>query len=273
MAESRLFAVAHPGKYKTPEYSETPIDELTGLPWCFAPNPDLCLPSESTGDPQDGEWNHQFPKVEVRYSKNPILTDLGREALEGLRWQWVGYDDHHLGYNPEFRGPRQPATTKQLATTMLFGRAGYIPPDAIDFTGDRAKVRHLTDEERRYLWESRQVRVATPGLVDKFLFRYAFSHEVDHIEERYRDEYLHTYNHERRIYLAHYLSAQLIERAVEPMQADYQVARRQGGFFFETPPQLRDLVKAYIVSGRRFGFAAAALTARIGQYNRELKVA
>lgn len=271
MAEAALFPIRdHPYGYEIPDLVETPTDDTTGLPWCFAPNPDLQPVSKRAGIAQAGEWNHQFPKVEARYSANPILSDLGRKALEGLRWQWVDYDDHHLGYNLEFRGPRQPATRKQLATTMLFGRAGFIPEFALDFSGDRAKERRLHAEERKYLWESGQVRVADPGLIDKFLFEFVFSHDVDHIREREIDEFLHTRQYERRIYLAHSISAKLIERAFEPMQETYQVAKRDGGLFFQAPNHVRDLVKAYVASGRKFGPATSALSARLGQYNREL---
>ena len=259
--------------YTLPDLPETPVDAMSGLPLCFAPNhnlPPIPFAGQRNWNRQ-GEWNHQYPRVEVLHGANPALKGLGRMALLNLRWQWVTYNDHHEGYNPNFIGPKQPATPEQLASTIVMGMAGYIPEESLDFSGTEPKIRNLTAEERRLLWESGQVRVGSETEVRQYLFQYVFSQGVDHIRERELDEFLHTYNLERRIHLGHCLSAKIIERAVEPLEPMYSQARKDGLLATYAATNPRDFVKPMLTSGRRFKRVFDALHKKLGPYNRQLK--
>lgn len=277
----RSTVVGHP-YYRLPDLPLTPIDEATGLPWCFAPNPYL-PPAPKPNEPnydRSAEWNHQFPKVEVIYGGNPVLEGLGRMALLNLRHQWVGFNDHHIGYNPNFIGPLQPATTSRFAATIVMGLAGYVPEFSLDFSVSKPRERRLTPEERRFLWESGQLKVACESEVVHYLFDYVFQQDVDHIRETEMDEFLHTFDLQRRIFLGHTLAAKIIERAVEPFNGVYATAHKQGllqlrgprSSCVRPPTHPRDLVKGMITSGRRFGKVYSELHKKLGSANRVRKM-
>lgn len=279
---TRSTITSHPFDYELPDLPLTPIDERTGLPWCFAPNPDL--PSvPKTGErnlERIAEWNHQFPKVEVLYGANPALEGLGRMALLNLRHQWVAYKDHHEHYNPNFIGPLQPATPGRLAATVVMGLAGYVPEYCLDFSGRRPRERWLKSEEREFLWKSDELKVACEGEVIQFLFEYVFQQDIDHIRENEMDEFLHTFDLSRRIFLGHCLAAKIIERAVEPFNGVYAAAHKQGLLRApvnkdrakQPPAHPRDLVKSKLTSGSRFGKVYNELHKKLGTYNRARKV-
>ena len=276
----RPTVVGHPHGYELPDLPLTPIDEMSGLPWCFAPNLDLSPPPRGANYARKGEWNHMFPRVEVVYSDNPALEGLGRMALLNLRHQWVEFNDHHYGYNPNFIGPKQPATARRLAGTLVFGLAHFVPEYAISFKGDKPKARRLTVEERLWYWESGQLKVADEGSVVSCLSEYVLSQEADHIHPNEIEEFLHTFNTERRIHLGHRLAAKMIERAIEPFEPMYAKARKQDllmTFDMQThelrPPSRnpRDLVKQKLTSGRKFGRFESELRRRLGAHNRQRK--
>ena len=195
--------------YRQPSHPTRPIDELTGLPYCFVSNPDLppILPP-GTNIVRAADWDHQFPRVETKYGANPVLLRHGGAlALMNLRIQWTSYQEHHeIWNNAEYIGPKQPATTEQLAATLLFGLSGYIPPIGINLNSKKPQEQRFSDQERRFLWKSGQVRVACELPVLNYLRSYVLSQEVDHIKQSELDEFLHTFNLERRIYLAHRLA-------------------------------------------------------------------
>jgi hypothetical protein len=273
--------ISHPHGYELPDLPYTPIDESTGLPWCFAPNPNLPPIPTGTNENRDGEWNHMFPKVEVLYGDNPVLDGLGRMALLNLRHQWVEFNDHHYGYNPNYIGPLQPATHRRLAATVIMGLAGFVPEYALNFKNDKPTTQRLAPEERRILWESGQLKVASEGDALKYLGWYIFEQDVDHIRPTEIDEFLHTFNLERRIHLGHCLTAKIIERAIEPVDGIYAKAYKQGalaipdlaGKINRPPKSPRDLVKHKLTSGRRFGSVYNELHRKLGAHRRKLALA
>lgn len=258
-----------------PDLPETPVDIETGLPYCFVPNPEvqMVLDTGVGRSTQEVERQHQYPKVEVLYAANPLLQDHdAKQALLNLRWQLVTYNDHHYGYNLHYKGPWQPSTPAQLGVTIVMALSNFIPEVGLDFTGARPKERRMDEYDRRYLQESGQVHIGNEGDVLRYLFRHVLSQEVDHIRDREIDEFLHTFIPERKIYLGHCIAAKIVERAVEPVEGVYAKARRNGLLapvdkskrFVRPPQHPRDLVKAKLTSGRRFGQMVNSLHHRLG---------
>lgn len=251
---------------------ETPID-YTGLPFCFAPYENLApvVPQGEINRDRLADWNHMFPKYEIHTSNSPVLQeDLGRLALQNARVQWVDYSQHHDKYNHWFKGPKQPQTSEDLFKTLVMATAGYIPAKAIDLSGDDPKIVELTNSQRKFLWMSGQVRQYDESSVRSYLFDYALSQDVDHIHERSLDEFLHTFNLEKKIHLGHCIAAKIVERAVEPIEYIYSTAQRSELLKPGLPKHPRDYVKHRMIpSPHRFGRVMNILSMRLGAYNRE----
>lgn len=261
--------VNHPRGYELPDLPLTPIDESTGLPYCFFPNPDFATTSRATYGIAD--WNHQFPRVEVLHSGNPVLQGLAKLALMNLRVQLVNFDEHHDKYNPCFIGPLQPGTDEQLAITIAMGLAEYVPSVGIDLSGAKPVERHMDRNTRDRLWNSGQLRVACESSPRMYLFDYIFRHDVDHIRESELDEFLHTFDRERKLYLGHTLVAKIIERAAEPIDGVYATARKNGEIPQTLPKHSRDFLKAKITAPKgAYGRASNALHHRFGEHKRSL---
>jgi hypothetical protein len=73
----------------TAELLQTPIDEFSGLPYCFAASEDLAsVVAKSMNLDRQGDWNHMFPKYEVKTSTSPVLqNDMAKLALISSRVQ------------------------------------------------------------------------------------------------------------------------------------------------------------------------------------------
>lgn len=256
------------------ELLQTPVDEFSGVPYCFAA-PESLAPVAAKGANLDrrGDWNHMFPKYEVKTSDSPVLQDdLAKLALISARVQWVDYDQHHYVYNPQFVGPPHPQDEEALATTLVMTEAGFVPEMAIDLSGSEPRVVGQTLAQRHEFWLSGQVRAWDVVAVRKWLFGYVFRQEVDHIRESELDEFLHTFNLERRIHLGHCLAAKMVERAVEPIDAVYSTARKQGLLPVAATANIRDFVKPRLTPGKGFGPVFSALHQKLGSYNRERKL-
>jgi hypothetical protein len=266
--------------YRLPDYPTRPIDEVTGLPYCFVPGDDL-VPVVPRGSNivRLGDWDHHYPKVETKFGANPILQEEGASlALMNLRVQWTNYDEHHNFWNDApMIGPMQPASRQQLAATLLFGMSGYIPEIGLNLRNRKLEEQKLSNYTRRFLVESGQVRIADESTTLSYLRSYVMSQEVDHIKETELDEFLRTLSLSRRIYLGHCLAAKIIDRAVEPFDATYALAQKQGlltvkdsvrGSSGYAPTNPRDLLKAKLTQGRRFGPIMNALAHRLAEHRK-----
>jgi hypothetical protein len=255
----------------------TPHDEATGLPYCFAPNPDLPAVQVS-GVPNIerlADWNHMMPKYEVRTFGNEALGDIGKMALEGARVQWVDYNDHHYKYNFWFDGPEQPQDKEQLFQYLVMAEAGYVPAGAIDMSGNEPEVVELSVEERRALWESGQVRVYDKSIVRKFLFDYVFEQDLEHFSNkdlRKLREFLRTFDYERRIYLGCSLAARMIERAIDPVGGVYSTARAEESLPSYLPNNPRDLVKQSLLAPNKVGTVISEMSKKGGAFYRQAEL-
>jgi hypothetical protein len=246
----------------------TPTDIETGLPYCFLPPPDL-PPAPSAGFrniERHADWNHQFPKSDIRHSDIPVITDVGGLALQNLRVQWVDYDQHHKIYNFQFAGPVQPRSNSELFKTLVMGLAGSIPEMALDLSGDEPREVGLTPSQRHELWLSGQVRPCDARSVYTYLFNHVFEQDVDHIRFLELEEFLQTCNHQRKLYLGHCLAAKLVERAVEPIESVYRSAALNP----LVPVHPRDFVKRHLTPSR-FGPVINELHRVLGSERRRVR--
>jgi hypothetical protein len=253
-----------------PERYQTPVDEETGLPYCFVPPNDL-PPVKGPGEANIerlADWNHQFPRADIKYGNNPVISGIASMALLNLRGQWVDYRQHHDVYNPLFDNPRQPQTTNQLSTTLIMGLAGSVPEGALDLSREAPQIVSLSPKQRQNLWMSGQVRVLSTGEVSRYLFDHVFDQELDYINDDELVEFLCTFDWERRIFLGHRIAAKIVERAVEPVAPIYKAAHRQGDLHPAVPAHPRDFVKRKLTRSGKFGPVFNELHHRLGPERR-----
>lgn len=252
-------------------YFVTPVDELTGLPACFAPTEGLVPvpgPDDKNID-RPADWNHMFPRFEVMNNPESAFGQVGKIALMNLRAQWVEWHQHHDVYNYNFVGPKQPLTEAELARTSLFGLSGEVPEIAIDLSGFSPKQVGLTMKQRKHLWESGQVKVLSEGDVRKFLFEYVMQQDVDHIRTGELMEFLREMDMGRRIYKAHCLAAKIVERAVAPFQDEYSEFRLQSVNGETLPTNPRDFLKQKLIPRHAKGKLVSILNKKLGAFRRE----
>jgi hypothetical protein len=251
----------------------TPSD-ATGLPSCFAPTCKLPKPIQKLQPDAKriADLNHMFPKYEVHTSASPALqTAEAKAALIGARGQWVPFEQHHGPYNTLFAGPRQPQTTAELLKTLTFAAAGFVPEQAIDLSGDEPKLVGLTKKQRKWLWTSGEVKVINPADVSRFLLRTVLATEADHIPQIEVEEFLYTFDYERKLSLATSIAAKIVARAAEPIEQAYKNVQRQnvltfirvGNQKFPVPDNPRDLLQVKLVAGRRRGIVRNALAMKL----------
>lgn len=197
---------------------QTPIDELTGLPWLLYP-PEYPLPASRSEIADD---NHSFHP-----STHPTLTgSLAGVALRASRVQRTDWWDHHIIYHGYYTGPQLPESEHAIFQTIVFAAAGYIPDMAIDCRGYKPVHRQMDPAAKQRLWKSGEVRVHRPGVVRNFLADYLLQQDISHVSEGKIDEFLHTNNSAKRKFLGNWLLSQAAEVAVEPFSNGFMIAKQ-----------------------------------------------
>ena len=199
-----------------------PIDEITGLPLCFVPNPNITA-VVARNVLREADWDHQYTRAETRGGANPVLDlPYARFGLMHLRLQWTTWQEHHERWNNyPIVGPMQPASPQQLAATMLFGMSGYIPRRGIILAKDGPRYCNLSDQQRKILSVAGQVMPQNSGYPIAYLRWFVAQQETDHIRGIEIEEFLQTMNSRRRVYLANVLASKMVERAVAPLDSTY----------------------------------------------------
>jgi hypothetical protein len=273
MDMNELQTVVNEGK----ERYITPIDH-TGLPYCFAPSVRLPAPMTPQAENAKGEenrqadLNHMYPIYEVATCESPALaSDIAKAALIGARVQWVDFGQHHYVYNQLFVGPELPQTDAGLFTALAMATAGYIPENALDLSGAEPKIIGLTTKQRKWLWTEGHVTVRCQSDVSRYLLDYVMASEIDHIPQIEVEEFLYTFDYDRRLQLGRKVVGQIIERAAEPLEVPYLQARAQDVLTFvrighekkQAPNNPQDLVRAKLRAGKGFGYVQNALMMRL----------
>ena len=104
---------------------------------------------------------------------------------------------------------------------MCVRLANYVPKGGIDFVNNKPILRWLSDQERRFLIVSSQVRVASAVPVVRYLYESALLQNRHALNDAKIDEFLFTSDPERRLRCGHGLMATLLERQFEPFEAQY----------------------------------------------------
>ena len=209
----------------------TPVDELTGLPLLIAPRDDvpylLSHPKVNAARREAGERRH-IDRNHV-YHPSTRLTTEASKALQGSRIQYVMRLDHDT-YHAAYDGPSLPQTLEEHYYQMVFSAANYIPPRALDVSGDSPREITLTDAQILRFQSSGEVKMADSGKVGKFLEGFVLADpEFDHIPAKLIDEFL-TIGTEtaadlrRQRHLAHQLLSFVIDATTEPMYQAYKRA-------------------------------------------------
>ena len=196
----------------------TPIDEI-GMPLPLAPTD---FEPNDASQPQD--WHHHFhPR------RSPVLTqDWGGQAIRTVRVQKSDYIVHHNEYHGHYIGPPLPATPAEKFGLTVLATAGYVPGHAIEFRKDEPNIVPLSNEQRKRLWNSGELRNAAPELARKFILEYTMKQDLTEINEKLVDEFLGTSDVERKYKIGGTLLGFAIDAAVEPLAPFYRTAWEKG---------------------------------------------
>lgn len=202
----------------------TPMDAITGIPLPIFPRTDL--PPIPTGKARNTEriadWHHPFhPRLML------VSAGMGAVAVRNCRIQWAQYGDHHNRYHGAFLGPELPGDETEQFRTVVLAAAGYIPEEAIGFERNKPIMRQLTEDQRDFLWRSRQIRVANAACVRDFLLEYAIERNLHGIHTNRIDEFLHTNDPERKRQLGSTFLGIAAYAASEPVSFIYRQSRQK----------------------------------------------
>lgn len=192
----------------------TPTDELTGLP----------LPLSPIENPVEPNWHHHFhPRLSPRLVKRE-----GGAALRGVRLQRADYRAHN-GYHDAFVGPPLPKKMNDRFGLIIMSVAGYLPDQALDFSGDSPTITLLSEEQRLFLQTSGQIRSENLLGIRNFIREYVMAQDPEstNVNELTIEEFVFTKHEERRRLLGHTLLGLITDKATEPIGEKYYQARRQ----------------------------------------------
>src|SRR5262249_49825223 len=126
-------------------------------------------------------------------------------------------------------GPELPEEEIDQFSLVVLAAAGYIPSSAIDARSRRGPRRvKIKEAQRERLWESGEIRPDNLTVIRMFLGEFAVKQDLDEVSEDTIDEFLHTRDSRRKKYLGHWLLAQAIDHATEPIIPIYHSARKRG---------------------------------------------
>jgi hypothetical protein len=208
---------------------ETPVDELTGLPYPIAPS-DSYLPA---GEPEAFDKHHHFhPSDDIR------LQTVGGEALRACRKQIVDVYDHNVGtgsYHHFFRGPRIPRRPVEQFKTCVYACAGYIPEKGIDMSSGEPKEVELGSRQIKWL------RIVDPSSnfgyknlrydyypVHKFFTKFALAQDFSELDKKAIEKFLLAPDGKIKQGLVRQLIYQASNLAVDPIKNDYYEAYSAG---------------------------------------------
>jgi len=212
----------------------TPVDKLTQLPLLFAPHEGVSPVIQ--GLQQNGglfDWNHVFhPR------RDPILTEsLGGEAVRQSRMQLVHRTEQHEPYHEAFVGPPLPISPEAQFRTVLLCAAGYVPPQALDFSHRKPEVVKLNNAQLQQLRTGNEIRQDLRyGAADKvaaFMRSHVLTHEIEGISRETMDTFLalspDTSANERQLeLLTDQIVRGIVRGAVSSTRRMYTIGYRRG---------------------------------------------
>lgn len=251
-----------------PKNPTRPIDGYSGLPLPFVPHPNLPKVVVGPNILRQADWDHQYMKAAVNYGKNPILALPGaRDGLRGLRVQWVLFGDHHNKWNNyPCNAPKQPGTVEQMAATMVFGLAGYIPRRGLQLCEDGFNKVHQSNYQMRRLRDQGHLKVECEESVIEFLRWYVAHQDLGTVSESKLEQFIGTKSKETRLKVGLEVGELLMIRATEAYRKGYRAAtndnNRSGVIsraIARLAPTPHDLLMQKLCGGKRQGEFVAYL--------------
>jgi hypothetical protein len=229
----------------------TPTDELTKLP----------LPILPIENPVKPDWHHHFhPRNSPR-----LTSKMGGPALRAARLQRVDYGAHHDGYHNLYTGPPLPKKLKDRFGLIVMSVAGYMPDQALDFSGDAPAIVPLSEEKRLFLQTSGQIRTGNHTAIRNFIRDYVMSQDVGstNIGELTIEEFIYTRDEDRRRMLGHTLLGLITDKATEPLNEQYYQAKKQRKISPDLPHSAMRFTKALLGPPRSRDMLVDQLHARL----------
>ena len=169
---------------------EAPVDDATGYPLPFAPDPNL------PEVPPYGDWDYDRSIANFHH---PVFRHweverfgIGGKAARDSRLQWA-WTEQHDAYHEEWGGltEHMPRTRDQQYVATLVGSMRYVPDKVISFARHTPRVINATGRHKELLRTSGQLIVGNDGVrVRDFLLDYNFNHGASLLEPDKIDEFV-----------------------------------------------------------------------------------
>ncbi len=209
-------------------YQFTPMDETTMIPYPLLPH---------EGSPAKLSLHHA---AHPRGRKELINTDNG-DVIRTARMQWVAgpagsvalgkkpTDLHqpHQRYHYFYKGLEWlPSTEDEQFAYGVWAGSLYVPDFGLDVSGEKAKVRKLTEAQKDLL-HAGQIKIGAPEYLNLFLRRYVIKHGVPYVDGMIIDDFMNTEDNDSRINIGRKILRQASESVTEPIQTDFEKAHRR----------------------------------------------
>jgi hypothetical protein len=183
----------YPGRFFDGKTSWKLNDDLTGIPWAFAPSPQL--PRDHKRGELDGvliaDWHHAaHPRTKLEDG-----TDA-EKAVRHASIQWTLRKEHDAYHLAKLQ-PLLPKTERESFIYVAARAARYITPRAIEFVEEGGRLlpknRYMNIKERNRIWGENQIKVESHSKVRSFLTSYVLEKSLQEpsTETReLRDKYL-----------------------------------------------------------------------------------
>jgi hypothetical protein len=200
----------------------TPLDQSTKLPLPILPPEELPSSFRPRNGYEDHNWHHHFHPC-----NDPLLKSTDGLVIRNARLQFVNIALHNE-YHNNFLGPELPDDGYERFKASVWASAGYIPEEAISFSGDSPERVALSSELRFRMQQSGELRIATHDSMRKFMKRFISKQDLSHLKEGIIEEFMLTSDDERAKELGQLLLAKAVEVASEPFNPAYTEAKRKG---------------------------------------------
>lgn len=239
---------------------EAPVDLLTKYPLPFVPLdslPPVPQPGNSNYDPTVADFHHPvFERATLE------AMGIGGVAARDSRIQWV-WRSQHMRFHRQWGGLDEhlPDTPVKQYRSVIFGVAGYVPEQGIDFSRKDPRIITLSNRQRESLRHSGQLMIGNNGVrIRRFLLDYSLQYGSPAVDSNLVDEFLDLAKTQRRPERVRALTDILLQQTIDPIVTPgikqvYEHIKRKGMAKPGVPKALGSLIRNQIISGfTREGF-------------------
>ena len=201
---------------------EAPVDDFSGIPLPIATHPLEETPAQAQGPEPINDLHH------ANFEKRRLVKSLGGMALRGSRVQYVPRGVHKQ-FHRFYREPDNGHDPDELAETVIFAAAGYVPDEGVGFDpkGKPHRV-PLSRAERLGYIASNEIRVQCPDALKNFLFRHVVRRGLTPTERRTHNILLNQPDLENRKNIGRELALAASRLALKPMGKKFAAAWDEG---------------------------------------------